>query len=468
MNLRMGKYLWGLVLCCSMLPPVFAQQKPNIILIVADDLGYGELGCYGQQMIHTPHIDALARSGMRFTDYYAGSSVCAPSRECLLTGYHTGHTAIRGNFRLEVPVGNLPMATDHPTLAAYLKKAGYRTALFGKWGLGDPETGPNTRGFDYSWCYIDQVKAHNYYPPYLWKNDKKVILEANKNGKEALYSHSFFVDKTLDYIRHADQEPFFLYLPYTLPHGDYTLPPDTTYRKKKWPEHFQVYASMVSLLDADVGRIVRLLKQKGIADHTVIVFTSDNGANPGAGKFFKGNGIFRGAKRELYEGGIREPLIVSWPGTIQPGQLTGHITAAWDLLPTLCEIAGISPQPSQTDGVSFLPELLNQQQAGHRFLYWEYYHYNFNYGHPSNRLPRNWLESQAARMGKWKAVKTDQYHNKNAKIELYNLQTDPTEQQNIAGQHPAVVAQMKEIFKEASVPDPPYFPFDTTLHKMRR
>lgn len=452
----------GLYVCLSLFAlPLSAQQKPNIIIILADDMGYGQLGCYGQKIVHTPNIDSLAAEGIRFTDYYAGSSVCAPSRECLLTGYHTGHTAIRGNFRLDVEDGNLPMAKDHPTIAEYLKKAGYRTALFGKWGVGDSATGPNTRGFDYSLCYIDQVKAHNYYPPYLWENDKKLLLPANQNGARGVYSHTLFVNKTLEYIHNVKKDqPFFLFLPYTIPHGDYTLPPDTPYIGNHWPKQFQVYATMVSLLDKSVGKIVQALKQKGIAENTVIFFISDNGANPGPDKFFHANGIFRGGKLTFYEGGIREPCIAWWPGKIGKGKVTDHITAAWDFLPTLCAMADVKIAGA-IDGISFLPVLTgqNHRQRNHRFLYWEYYDYNYNWEKPNNKLPRNYLESIAVRMGKWKVVKNNLYKNKNTAMELYNLETDPSEKNDVARKHSDIIEAAMKIFKNSSVPDPPYFPY---------
>lgn len=451
----------SIVLMAFIGAPLSAQQKPNIIIILADDLGYGQLGCYGQQMVHTPHIDSLAAEGIRFTDYYAGSSVCAPSRECLLTGYHTGHTAIRGNFRLEEEYGNLPMAKDHPTIAELLHAEGYRTALFGKWGLGDSTTGPNARGFDYSLCYLDQLKAHNYYPQYLWENDRRIEIKGNEDGKRGVYSHNLFVEKALEFIQEQNNtQPFFLYLPYTIPHGDYTLPPDTPYTKTNWPKQLQVYATMVSLLDKDMGRIVQLLEQKGLAENTLIFFTSDNGANPGPAKLFKANGPFRAAKLSLYEGGIRAPLIAYWPGRIKPGQTSAHITAAWDFLPTLTELTG-TKTPLQIDGVSFLPVLMDKDksQQEHAYLYWEYYHYNYNWGKPGNQLPRNWLQSKAVRIGTWKGIKNNILKNKNAAIELYNLQNDPGETTNVSSQHPEVIKQMEKVFGEASVPDPPYFPY---------
>lgn len=437
-----------------------AQGKhPNIILILADDLGYGDLGCYGQQMIHTPNIDRLAEKGMKFTDYYAGCSVCAPSRETLLTGMHTGHTAIRGNFRLDVDDGNLPMSKDHRTIAEYLQTAGYHTGLFGKWGIGDSSTGPNTRGFDYSLCYMDQIKAHDYYPPYLWENDQRIVLKENENGRHGIYSHHLFADRTLDFIRNnKTDQPFFLYLAYTIPHGDYTLPPDTPYAEKNWPKNLKTYATMISLLDRDVSRIVSLLKEKGIEDNTIILFTSDNGANPGPANFFHSNGPLRGAKFGLYEGGIREPLIVCWPGKIKPAQTSHHISASWDMLPTLCQMAGLPP-PAGIDGISFLPALTDRRQKDHAYLYWEYYEFNYNWHKPGDDPPRNWLDSKAARIGKWKADLSNIYKNKNAAIELYDLEDDPGEKKNVADQHPEIVQKAKEIFSTSSIADPPYFPY---------
>ena len=438
---------------------IFAQgkQNPNIIFILADDMGYGDLGCYGQQLIATPNLDALASGGLRFTNYYAGSSVCAPSRESLLTGYHTGHTAIRGNFRLDVEDGNLPMAKDHPSIAEYFKKAGYQTAMFGKWGVGDSATGPTTRGFDHSLCYIDQVKAHDYYPPYLWENDKKLWLEKNKDGSKGTYSHTLFADKTIDYIRNSNkQHPFFLYLPYTIPHGELEIPSDAPYSGRAWTQPQKNYAAMITLLDSDVGRIISALKEKGLYENTLVLFASDNGANPPQAKFFKSNGNLRGVKLDLYEGGIREPLIASWPGKIKAGEVTHRITAAWDVLPTLCEIIGVAAQ-GKTDGVSFLPLLRGQRQPDDKILYWEYYEYNYGWGKTGNQLPRNYLLRKAIRDGKWKAVKNDLLHNPQAPIELYDLDIDTVEQHNVAAEHPDIIKRMTGLFETCSTTST-YFP----------
>lgn len=437
---------------------VWAQQKPNIIIILADDMGYGDLGSYGQKMIHTPNIDSLATGGMRFTNYYSGSSVCAPSREALLTGRHTGHTFIRGNF-LTDEAEDPAMPDNKTTIAEYLKKAGYQTGLYGKWGLGGEEHGPETQGFDSSFCYLDQIKAHDYYPPYLYDNGNRVYVDANKEEKKSIYSHDLFVAKTLNFIRNTKQDqPFFLYLPYTIPHGAYTLPPEEPYASKDWLQTFKVYATMISKLDKDVGRIIQLLNEKGIADNTVIFFTSDNGANMGFAKFFNSNGSFRGSKFGLYEGGIRVPLIAWWPGKIKPAQVSHHLTAAWDFLPTICQLSGIRT-PDHLDGISFLPALTNKKQPEHPFLYWEYYDYNYNWYKPDNKLPRNFLQSVAVRYGKWKAVKNDILKNKGAAIELYDLNNDPEEKNNVASRHPDIVQKVKGMFAKSNIPDAPYFPY---------
>jgi len=440
---------------------IYAQKSiksPNIIIVFADDLGYGDLGCYGQKLINTPNIDSLAMGGIMFTNYYAGCTVCAPSRETLLTGMHTGHTFIRGNFltdELEDPA----MPDDKITIAEYLKNKGYQTGLFGKWGLGGERSGPETQGFDSSYCYLDQIAAHNYYPTYLYENGKRINIDANKNKAKGAYSHNLIVEKTLNYIRESKKDqPFFLYLPYTLPHGEYTLPPEEPYLSKNWSPKFKVYASMISKLDKDVGRILQSLREKGIADNTIIFFSSDNGANMGFSNFFKSNGNLNGSKFGLNEGGIRVPLIVSWPGKIKPGQVSNHITASWDFLPTICQITG-TKLLSKIDGISFLPMLFNKKQADHEYLYWEYYNYNYNWYEADNKLPRNFLQSMAIRYGKWKAIKNNLLNNIDSSVDLYDLEKDPGEKHNVANENHDIVKKINGFFKESSKSNTPYFPY---------
>jgi len=438
--------------------PVIAQKKPNIIIILADDLGYGDLGSYGQKLIHTPNIDALASGGMRFTNYYSGCSVCAPSRETLLTGRHTGHTYIRGNF-LTDKQEDPPLPDEKMIVAEYLKKAGYHTALIGKWGLGGENNGPEKQGFDYTYGYLDQIKAHNYYPPFLYETGKKIELEQNRDGAKGIYSHDLIVQKTMDYLNDIDKkQPFFLYLPYTVPHGEYSLPPDTPYLNNNWQPNFKVYATMISKLDRDIGRIMKVLKEKGVVDNTLIFFASDNGANAGFAKFFKSNGSFNGSKFGLYEGGIRVPMIAYWPGKIKPATVSNHISASWDLLPTICQATGIST-PAGIDGISFLPELTGKKQADHSYLYWEYFTYNYNWNKPENNTPRNYLESIALRMGKWKAIKKDMYKDKNAPIALYNLETDPGEKIDVANENPDIIKKITDILPGCTIDNAPYFPY---------
>lgn len=435
------------------------NRKPNIVLIFADDMGYGDPGCYGQQMIRTPHIDALAKNGMRFANYYAGSTVCAPSRESLLTGMHTGHTAIRGNF-LTDDKEDPPMPDEKRTIAEVLKDAGYRTGLIGKWGLGGEQHGPEKQGFDYTYGYLDQIQAHNYYPPFLYEDGRKILLEGNAEGKEGLYSHHLFAQKTMDFLNaSSDNQPFFLYLPYTIPHGKHLIPDASAYADKDWPQPFRNYAAMITLLDRDIGRILQILKDKGLDKNTLILFTSDNGANAGFAKYFKSNGPFRGHKTDLYEGGIHAPLIACWPGRIKTGEVSRHMSAGWDLYPTLCEAADVSI-PTGIDGISFYPELTGSaEQACHKSLYWEYYTYNYDWNKSGNTLPRNWLDSRAARFGQWKAIVQYKPDGREGDIALYDLQADPAETSDVADRHPEIVARAKVIFSTSSTANAPYFPF---------
>lgn len=436
-----------------------ANERPNIILILADDMGYGDLGCYGQQMIRTPNIDALARNGIRFTGHYTGSTVCAPSREAMLTGKHTGHTAIRGNF-LTDEKEDPPMPAEKVTIAELLKGAGYRTGLIGKWGLGGERHRPEKQGFDYCYGYLDQIQAHNYYPPFLYENGNKVMLPGNAEGKEGSYSHHLFVEKTMRFLDGSKKEqPFFLYLPYTIPHGKHVIPDNSAYAGKSWPEQMKNYAAMISLLDADIGRIVKMLQEKGLDKNTLIIFTSDNGANPAFAKFFKSNGVSRGQKTSLYEGGIRGPLIASWPGTIAPGAVSAQPTAAWDLLPTICDAAGVKA-PADIDGISLYDRLLGKPGAKeHPYFYWEFYVYNYDWNKPGATLPRNWLDSRAVRLGKWKAVVKSTPDGKDNPPELYDLETDASETANVAAANPSIVRELQEIMTAAARADAAYFPY---------
>ena len=415
-----------------------AQGKPNIIFILADDLGYGDLGCYGQKRIKTPNIDRLAEEGMRFTQCYAGSTVCAPSRCSLMTGRHSGHARIRGNARV-------PLDPSDVTVAEILKPAIYNTAIFGKWGLGDEGTTgvPTRQGFDEWFGYLDQTHAHNYYPEFLWRNERKWPLRGNLNGQKGDYSHDFFTRAALNFIRINQKHPFFLYLAYTIPHANNELgsktgngmevPDASLYSRETWPQAEKNKAAMITRLDADVGKVLNKLKELKIDQDTIVFFSSDNGPHKEGGvdpKFFGSSGPLRGIKRDLYEGGIRVPMIVRWPGHVKAGSTNDQVWAFWDFLPTAAELAGVKPPPG-IDGISMAPTLFGSKQTNqHEFLYWEFHERGFQ---------------QAARTGDWKAVKpaTDK------PTELYNLKTDPGESENVAGEHPDIVAKIEEYLKTA-------------------
>ena len=430
-----------------------SKNKPNIIFIMADDLGYGDLGCYGQTQIKTPHIDRLAAQGMRFTDHYAGSTVCAPSRCSLMTGLHTGHTYVRGNREIK-PMGQLPLLPDTVTMPKVLKKAGYATALIGKWGLGGPgSTGiPNKQGFDYFFGYLCQRHAHNYYPEFLFRNEERVPLPGNKVAnpradgagvaeERGQYSHDLIAEEAMKFIETNKDRPFFLYLAVTIPHANneagrkgMEVPDHGIYKDRDWPEPQKGHAAMISRLDRDLGRIMETLKKSGIDKKTLILFTSDNGphreggANP---EFFDSNGLLRGNKRDLYEGGIRVPLIARWPGRIKPGTESRHVSAFWDFLPTFAELAGGEHLPS-VDGISMLLTLMGKptKQKQHEFLYWEFHERG---------------SKQAVRMGDWKAVR----FGVSGKLELYNLKEDIGEKHDIAEDHPQIVAKIEDYLKTA-------------------
>lgn len=439
------------------------QQPPNIIFILADDLGYGDLGCYGQKQIQTPCIDRMAKQGMRFTDCYAGSTVCAPSRCCLMTGLHTGHTLLRGNARI-------PLRPEDVTVAKLLKTVGYQTGLIGKWSLGVPDTTgtPNRQGFDYFYGYENQSQAHNYYPAYLWRNDKKETLKnivVKKLGKKIVpggvaikkieYSHDLFAKDALRFIAENQEQkrPFFLYLALTIPHANneadhraakklnlpsyrgMEVPNYGPYADRDWPDPQKGHAAMITRMDADVGRIFKELKKLGIDDRTIVFFSSDNGPHKEGGanpKFFKSAGGLRGYKRSLHDGGIRVPMIARWPDHI-PADTTSDLPCAfWDFLPTACELAGVKP-PADIDGISLVPTLLGRpdDQQRHKFLYWEFHEGNSS--------------SQAVRLNYWKAVRVSP----SAPIQLYDLRTDRAEKHDIAAEHPDVVAKIRTYLKSA-------------------
>ena len=377
-----------------------AAERPNIIFIMADDLGYGDLGSYGQQIIQTPRLDQMAAEGIRFTDFYAGATVCAPSRCVLMTGRHIGHAHVRGNAgSSDMLVQSL--RDEDITVAEVMKSAGYATALIGKWGLGElDEPGhPLKQGFDTFYGYLNQVHAHNYYPEFLWRGREKeplgnvVEVDSRRYGGfpggyatvRKKYTHDLFVREALDWVRDHTDEPFFLYLPLTIPHannegtrgtGDGAEVPDHgVYSELRWPDADKGQAAMITRMDRGVGRLLDLLEQLDLAENTLVMFTSDNGPHNEAGHDpvrFNPSGVLRGMKRDLYEGGIRVPMIAWWPGKIQPGRVSDHIGYFGDLLATAGELAGAS-EIRNADSVSFVPELIGEgEQAEHEFLYWEF------------------------------------------------------------------------------------------------
>lgn len=446
-----------------------AQQAkaPNIIFIFADDLGYGEVGCYGQTKIETPRIDRMAADGMRFTRFYSGSTVCAPARCSFLTGKHTGHTAIRGNLPF-APEGQIPLPDSVKTFANLLQQKGYATAAFGKWGLGFNQNSgdPNRHGFDRFYGYNCQSLAHDYYPPYIWDNQQKVEFPANRS-QDAVYSAAVIHQEALNYIRHTGDKPFFIYLPYTLPHGDVIGPHDSLYAhyvkkfneppltgdKLKTRPHNMVpepyphaqFAAMVSRLDQYVGEIIDAVNATGQADNTLIIFTSDNGPhreNGGDPAFFNSSAGFRGIKRDLYEGGIRVPFIACWPGRIKPGN--SHAPAAlWDMYPTILELAGIRGK-NNSDGYSLTPVFFQQgKRKTHTYFYWEFHENNGR---------------QAVSWKNWKAIRLNVSTATPSPIELYDLSADPGENNNLADKFPGIVKKMERWMNEShtGTPDWPF------------
>ena len=421
-------------------------RPPNIIWIMADDLGYGDVGCYGQEQIATPRIDRLAAEGLRFTDFYAGSTVCAPSRCALVTGLHTGHCRVRGNSP------RVPLEPDDVTVAELLRSAGYTCGIVGKWGLGNEETTgiPTRQGFDYWYGYLDQKHAHNYYPDFLWRNTSRVDLPGNTGGRRETYSHDLIVDEALAFLERQAAGPFFLYVALTLPHANnergretgngMEVPDDAPYTDRPWPQPQKNHAAMIARVDSATGQIVDRLAALGIDQDTIVFFTSDNGPHREGGarpEFFASSGPLRGIKRDLYEGGIRVPMIVRWRGHVAPGTTSDLVWAAWDFPATAVELAG-SAQPVG-DGLSIVPTLLGAARSGreqqqHEYLYWEFHEQTF---------------LQALRADRWKAIRHE-----DGRIELYDLMADLGEEHDLAPQHPQRVRAMAALFDAARTASP--------------
>lgn len=448
-------------------------QKPNIIYILADDLGYGDLGCYGQTKIKTPSLDKMAAEGMRFTNHYSGQTVCSPSRCSLMTGMHMGHASVKRNGQLLNP--------DDITVAELLKDAGYKTAAIGKWGLAQgphAANSPNQQGFDHWFGFDNQGFAHFYYPEFLWRNHTKVEYSENLNIRDekghyidgkGTYSHDEFTNEALWFIKENKDKPFFLYLPYAMPHAELTVPADSRkqYENLGWPEtpkekpgyenssskdqgygsQYKTgycaqkkpnvsYAGMITRMDRDIGHILKLLEELGIDENTIILFSSDNGASDEGGQcleFFNSTGSLRGKKGDLYEGGINSPFIARWKGKIEAGSESCLISAFSDFLPTACDVSGVDI-PENIDGLSMIPTLLGKesQQKQHKYLYWE------------------WRTLQAIRVGKWKFFYMNSTKlNEKPIYELYDLESDPAEQNNVVADYPELIEKFKPYLNEA-------------------
>jgi arylsulfatase A-like enzyme len=437
--------------------------KPNIIFILVDDLGYGDIGCFGQEKIQTPNIDLLGKEGIKFTQAYAGNAVCAPSRSCLMQGKHSGHARVRSNgyenYRETLREGDF-------TVAMMLQQAGYKTGQFGKWGLAchDQYGIPNTMGFDEFYGYLNQQHAHCHYPEFLYHNQKRIYFP--ENGKhhlienyrgeqtydekgichplgiddpsKAKYAFDVYCEKSLDFVRQNKENPFFLYLSYTPPHGSYVVPELGIYTNKEWPLSHKVYAAMVSRVDTEIGKLLQLLKELNLDENTLILFASDNG-NPGNNAkegeiptetFFNNAAPVRGMKGDIYDGAFRVPALARWTKTIKSGQVSDHVWAFWDFLPTVAELIGVQA-PGQIDGVSFLPTLLGKpgDQKKHDFLYWEY------------------QGEQAVRMGDWYG-----YKNMKGKFELYDVIKNPEMDTDLSAQSPEIVEKINMIMKSEHTP----------------
>ncbi len=419
---------------------------------MADDLGVYDLGCYGQKLIRTPNIDRLASEGIRFTDCYAGATVCAPSRSVLMTGQHTGHTTVRSNDSLRTG-RRVSLRADDVTVAQLLKgpewrdafddTRGYATAIFGKWGLGEPGTPglPNDHGFDEWFGFLNQQHAHDHYPEYLWRNKTKEVLRGNLRGLRQEYASDLMAREGLYFIERHIYTPFFLYFTPTVPHARFEAPSLGPYANQPWPQEAKNYAAMVTRMDSYVGRIMDLLKETRLDESTVVFFTSDNGGEFDF-KLFASNGPLRGKKGSIYEGGIRVPMIVRWPGKIKPGAVSSFPWSFCDVMPTLADLAGLRALPRNIDGISVVPTLMGKAQNPDRAMYWESYEEDgFD---------------QAVRIGRWKGVR----HGLSRPLELYDLQMDVSETKDVAAAHTRVVTNIESYLStcrtdSAEYPIPP-------------
>ena len=459
---RFTSYLALLCAFAVQIPPATAADRPNVIWIMADDLGYGDLGCYGQRLIRTPRLDQMAAEGMRFTQFYAGATVCAPSRCVLMTGQHTGRARVRSNSAKHLQT----LDDENVTVAEVLQQAGYATALCGKWGLGEEGTTglPNDQGFDFFYGYLNQRHAHNYYPSFLWRNKQRVPLRnvVAAKGDDPFgvgwateridYSHDLAMGEAMQWLAEHREQPFFLYLALTIPHannegtrgtGDGQEVPDYgPYESRDWSGPNKGQAAMITRMDRDVGRLLAALRQFGVAERTLVVFTSDNGHHREGGndpELFDANGPLRGMKRDLYEGGVRVPTIAWQPGAIAAGSTSDHVGYFGDLLATACDLIGVEPPEAEhgLQSISFAPTLYGAgEQQQHEYLYWEFYERG---------------SAQAVRFGDWKAVRKPMI---DGAVELYDLSADLGETTNLAAEHPDLVHQAAAYMDEAHVDDP--------------
>lgn len=446
----------ALVCAAAALP---AADRPNIIWIMADDLGYGDLGCFGQKVIQTPNLDRMAMEGMKFSHFYAGATVCAPSRSVLMTGLHHGHTRVRGNAGKTNPAAQALKEGD-VTVAKVLKDAGYKTALIGKWGLGDvgeAETGlPRKQGFDYFYGYLNQTHAHNHYPDYLWRNETKeplsnIVTPVGENGggyatDPVHFSDDLFADEALKFVEDNKAAPFFIYWSLVVPHANNErtrelkdgaeVPDYGPYADKDWPNPDKGQAAMITRLDSYVGRMLKLLKEQGLAEKTLVIFTSDNGPHNESNHDltrFDPSGPYTGIKRSLTDGGIRVPLIAWWPGKIKAGLETRHVASFADWMATAAELAD-AKVPEKTDSISFVPTLMSNgaKQEQHEFLYWEFHEGGF--------------KQAALYQGRWKGIRAG---GPDAPIALYDQQNDVEEKTNVASENPEIAAKIGEYLKTA-------------------